>query len=192
VKAGVAFARATRNYFATVPAATPVPARKSAELKPSRSSWFNLRDLFRPVPAFAFSLLLLVATAVVYQNVVTIPRLRAPQVASFVFLKAARADGGATVVNARRHGPVGLEFVVPPGVNFSTYEAQIVPETGDPVASLSISEQQARQPVQVSVAADTLTAGKYTLIVTGVNGKTGGSSARTEVTRYVFDLRFQD
>jgi hypothetical protein len=189
VKAGAAFARAARDYFATVPAATATPERKAPELRPTRASWFNLRDLFRPVPAFAFSLLLLLATATVYQNMVTIPRLRAPQVASFVFLSESRDE--VKIVTASRHGLVGLEFMVPPGKDFVSYEAQIAPEGKDPVAALLISEQQAHQPVPVSIAADTLAAGKYVLFVYGISSKAGENNARTVVARFSFELQIQ-
>jgi anti-sigma factor RsiW len=191
VKAGAAFARAARAHFAVSPAATMAPVRTTPVLPSSPTSWFNLRDLFRPLPAFAFSLLLLLATATVYQNVVTIPRLRTPQVASFVFLKAART-AEANIVTAQRNGLVGLEVVVPPG-DFSAYEGQIISEGGNPVASFSISAQQARQTqgVPVSIPAGSLAAGKYVLIVSGINGQTDNSTARTEVARFAFELQFQ-
>jgi anti-sigma factor RsiW len=188
VKTGAAFARATRDYFATAPAAAAAPARKATELRSSQSRWFNWRDMFRPAPAFAFCLLLLLATATVYQNVVTIPRLRAPQIASFVFLEASRGEGN--IVTVERHGFAGLEFIVPPGGVFSAYDAQISLENGSPVATVLISTQQARHSVPVSVATDSLAAGKYVLIVSGLNGK-AGDNTRTEVARYIFELRFQ-
>jgi len=192
VKAGAAFARAARAHFAASPSVTVASARKTSVLPSSRTSWFSLRDLFRPAPAFAFSLLLLLATATVYQNVVTIPRLRTPQVASFVFLKAARTGGEGNIVTAQRNGLVGLEVVVPPG-DFSVYEGQIISEGGSRVAAFSISAQQARQPqgVPVSIPAGSLAAGKYVLIVSGINGQAGDSTARTEVARFAFELQFQ-
>jgi len=194
VKAGVAFARATRDYFATVPAATPAPVRKPAELKPTRSSWFNLRDLFRPVPAFAFSLLLVLATAVVYQNVVTIPGLRAPQVAAAVVrVDASRSGGDKIPVVAVPHNSLFvLQIDVPPLSDYTTYEAQIISETGNTGPVFPIAAPQGGQTtVPISVVADELAPGRNFLVIRGVVSSTGSKSAGVEVKRCPFDLQFK-
>src|SRR5258705_10475466 len=63
VRAGVAFAAASRQYFAEVPVPAVVP-------RPASVGWFVLLKPMIAVPAFA-ALLLLVG----YQNLVTIPHL---------------------------------------------------------------------------------------------------------------------
>ncbi len=190
VKAGAAFARATRDYFASVPAATTVPARKSPEPQSSRSSWFNLRDLFRPAPAFAFSLLLVLATAIVYRNVVMIHGLRAAQVASFLRLSESR--GGAVPTVAVQHNSLlSLQIDVPPLGDYTAYEGQIISEKGNAGPLFSIAAPQGGQTVLISVVADELAPGKNILVIRGVNTSAGNKGAGIEVKRCSFELQFR-
>jgi anti-sigma factor RsiW len=187
VKAGAAFARAARDHFATAPFATKVPERKSPVLRPS---WFNWRGLLRPAPAFAFCLLLLLSTATIYQNVVTIPRLRAPQVASVLFLTESRG-GPVKAVTAPRHGLLDLQIDVPPAVAFAAYEGRIVDQSGKPKFSVPISAQQANTTVHIFVHADTLLEGRYVLMIDGVNSPAEDHGRTPGVAQYAFELRFQ-
>ncbi len=190
VKAGAAFARAARAHFAASPAATMAPVRQSPVLPSSRPNWFSLRDLFRPLPAFAFSLLLLLATATVYQNVVTIPRLRTPQVASFVRLGESRG-GAVPTVTVQHNSFLSLQTDVPPLGDYTAYEGQIISEKGSAGPLFSIAAPQGGQTVLISVVADELAPGKNFLVIRGVNTSAGNKGAGIEVKRCPFELQFR-
>jgi hypothetical protein len=181
VKTGAQFARATRDFFANERAHAAVPEPKS------RVVWLGLRDLLRPMPAFAVAALVLVVGSTVYQNVVTIPQLKAPQVGTAVFLTASR--DAVKTLSASRHGRVAFQVEIPPQGDFTSYEARVVDESGKVADSFSISAQQAKGAVHVSLDAGGLSEAKYTVVVDGIAGT---SSNKTEVAQYRFDLKLQD
>ncbi|HWX55978.1 MAG TPA: zf-HC2 domain-containing protein [Verrucomicrobiae bacterium] len=180
VKTGAQFARATRDFFANERVQT------APDPKP-RAVWLGLRDLLRPMPAFAVAALVLVAGLGVYQNQVTIRQLRAPQVGTAVFLTPSR--DAVKTVTAPRHGRVAFQVDVPPQGGFTSYEARVVDESGKVADSFRISAEQAKAAVQVSLDASGLSEGRYTVVVDGIAGT---SSNKTEVARYRFDLKLQD
>jgi len=182
LKAGAGFVNAVQDFFASAPARPQASERKPA------LSWLSWREFLRPVPAFACAMLLLVGGSATYQNIVTIPRLRQPQVMASVFLTQSRS-GESKTISAPREGRFELRMELPPGGKFTAYEGQIIAESGRIVGTVSISAQQAGGPINISLDASTLTAGSYSLAVRGITGENG---QKTDVARYPFALEFQN
>ncbi len=189
LKAGAGFVNAVQDFFASAPASTQAPERKPA------LAWLSWREFLRPVPAFACAMLLLVGGFTVYQNTVTMTRLRKPQVMASVFLTQPRSGESKTIAVPRdSQFELQIEFV--PG-DFKAYEGQIISESGSEsgskservVATIPIPAQQAGGRISISLYAGTLQPGNYRLVVHGVTGENG---QKIEVARYPFALEFQN
>jgi hypothetical protein len=186
LKAGAGFVNAVQDFFASAPARAQTPERKPA------LPWLSWREFLRPVPAFACAMLLLVGGSATYQNIVTIPRLRQPQIMASVFLTQPRS-GESKTIKVPREGRFELQIALPPGSDFTAYEGQIISEPGSGpkrvVATIPISAQQAQAQIDISLYAGTLTPGNYSLIVRRTTRKKGENA---EEPRYRFTLEFQD
>lgn len=181
LKAGAGFVNAVQDFFGSAPARVRI-----SEHSPT-PAWLNWRELFRPTPAFACALLLVGGFAI-YQNTVTIARLRQPQVVSATFLTQSRS-GESKAIMVPRDGRFELRIELPPGVNYSSWEGQIVSEAGRIAATFPISAQQAHDQIGISLSAGTLQPGHYLLVVHGTTGENG---PKNEIARYPFALEFQN
>jgi len=148
LRSGVAFAAASRQYFAeTVGREVVVPAPKP--------DWFAWLKPLVAVPVFA-ALLLLIG----YQNLVTIPHLR-------------RASSGVAAVNpwfslraSNVRGAAGEKFEIRPGQGISlfvdittvssasdsSFLLQLKDSSGKIIGSSSVPAAEARKPVLFSIA----------------------------------------
>ena len=180
VSTGADFVRAAHDYFVDEPRPFPV------EPKPFVPAWLSLRNLLRPVPAFALGLALGVS-ALVVRNATT---HRSPQVITEAFLTESRS-GELKTIQVSKDREVALRFEIPPRGDFNGYQAQIVTEMGKVESSSPISAQQAKEAVYLLVDAATLSPGRYFLVIQGVNDKDAAHGPLTEVARYAFDLKFQ-
>ena len=182
LKASAGFVNAVEDFFASAPARAQAPERKPA------LAWLNWRELLRPAPAFAYAMLLLVGGFALYQNTVTMPRLRQPQVMASAFLTQSRSGESKTIA-VPRDSRFELRIELPPGGKFRAYEGQIISESGRVMATIPISSQQASGQIGISLYSGTLTPGNYSLIVRGIAGENG---QKTDVARYPFALEFQN
>jgi len=182
LKASAGFVNAVQDFFSSAPATAQVPERKSV------LAWLNWRELLRPAPAFACAMLLLVGGFALYQNTVTMPRLRQPQVMASVFLTQSRS-GESKTISAPREGRFELRIELPPDGKFSAYDGQIIAESGRIAGTVSISAQQAGGPINISLDASTLTPGSYSLAVRGITKENG---QKNDVAHYRFTLEFQN
>lgn len=148
LRAGVAFAAASRQYFAeaVVPEAVVVT--------PS-SSWFGWWKPFVVVPAFAVLLFI-----VGYQNLVSIPNLRRGLIDT-----VAEAPPWFSLVDSTVHGSAGTRVEIVPGQPFdlvfditasprdanSVFVATAKDAAGNTVASLLVSARRAEKPVILHV-----------------------------------------
>ncbi|HLY98545.1 MAG TPA: hypothetical protein VKT33_05715 [Candidatus Angelobacter sp.] len=180
LKAGAGFVNAVQDFFGSAPMAR-VPEHSSAP------AWLNWRGLLQPAPAFACALLLL-GSFTIYQNTVTMARLRQPQVVAATFLTQSRSGESKTIA-VPRDGRFELRIELPPGGNYSAWEGQIVSEAGRVAANIPISAQQAHDQIGISLYAGTLQPGNYLLVVRGTTGEQGPKS---EIARYPFTLEFQN
>lgn len=186
VQAGATFIDGARDVLATtgVPATAPRPA-------PQRVAWWNW--LARPAFALpAMTVLLLVAA---YQTAYEIPRLRSelsqattPQALPSLSLLSANSRGGElpeiTVPSGK---PFGLFVDIPPSPRYRMYFCEVEEYRGDvsgPVKfSVTVSELEAKQTVQLMIPASKLQGGKYVLVVRGYESL---SQQKSEVAWFPF------
>jgi anti-sigma factor RsiW len=167
-----------------------------AELKPvakMSTAWGRFWNSMRqPAPAFAVFALAVVSGFSVYQNAV-IRELKQPEIiTSEAVFRSARAEAN-WVVQARRDAAVHIAFEIPVA-EFTSYEVDVLNESGASKLSkpMYVSAEQAIDTIDMRVAPGVLEAGKYTLVIQGVNSNTGKSQAKAEVARYPFEVQFQN
>jgi anti-sigma factor RsiW len=145
-----------------------------------------LGDLRRPAPAFATAMLLLALGTGLYQHSV-IADLKAPRIESRYVL-AGDARGAARLLSVSRKAGLSLtvEFMRKP--EFTSYQAQIVTESGKVKVSVPVPAPVTDDSVTITLPADALDAGKYSLVVYGLTQ----DGAKTEAGKGGFDLEFQN
>jgi hypothetical protein len=160
VRAGIAFAAASRQYFAEV----PVPA---VVAPPAAAGWFSWLKPMIAVPAFA-ALLLLIG----YQNLFIIPHLKQASVAD------AEVRPWFTLVAANVRGSAGTRVEVPSGKAFdlffdvttaprqpdSVFLVQMKDSSGKILVARKVSQQLAKKPVNFTVPAG-IPEGDYKLVI---------------------------
>ena len=149
---------------------------------PSRWPQF-LRGLVRPAPVFALAACML-AGASLYQNMITIQMLKAPQVESrYMVTEASR---GNSVIKTQRHSRIRLAAEIDRTKEFVSYEAQIQSADGN-VKYTVPSLQPSQDTIEFSLYAGTLQPGKYVLVVYGRDG-----DSRQELAHNPFTMQFTD
>ena len=160
VRAGVAFAAASRQYFAEAPAPAVVQ-------RPAPAGWFAWLKPMIAVPAFA-ALLLLVG----YQNLVSIPSIKQANSAADIEAKP------WFTVSAGVHGSAGMKVEVQQGKSFilfyditaapqkadSVFLVQMQDSSGKIVAASKVPQQLAKKPVIFNVPAG-VSEGDYKLVI---------------------------
>jgi hypothetical protein len=138
-------------------------------------------------------------TIVCYQNAILIPRMKAdvsrpsaPQtLVSFSLLGENSRGGAPLAVTVSPDQVFGLYLDIPPG-NFSSYACEIESESGSPEVSLQVSQQQAKETIQLLIPAARLRPGKHVLIVRGFTGGPRGNGEGAEVVRYSLTVDFKN
>lgn len=164
------FLETTKRVLAADRVATPTHGKR-------RIGW-------TPAPyAIAASIALL--AFMLYQNVVTIPRLRsssAPQALAFFSLAGmGTRSAGGTVVSPTPGKPFALLLDIPPHDTISQYRCQIVSSGGSPVVSIDLSEDAVKKTVPLFIPASVLKPGEYQFTI---SGRGNSASAFTELERY--------
>jgi len=140
LRAGVAFAAASRLYFAE----SSVPEKVA---RAPRAGWFNWLKPLVAVPAFA-ALMAFIA----YQNTVSIPRL---QREAGTQSETASVAPWFSLVNASVHGSSGTRVEVQPGQPFYLFfDITATPRQADSVFLLQVQDSTGKTLVQSSVAAE--------------------------------------
>jgi hypothetical protein len=120
-----------------------------------------------------------------YQNAVTIPRLRtnstAQALAVFSLAGMGARSAGATVVSPTPGKPFALLLDIPPQDNISEYRCQILSSSGSPVVSIDLSEDVVKKTVPLLIPASVLKPGDYQL---AISGRPKDGSAFAELERY--------
>jgi hypothetical protein len=168
LKATVAFVDSSRQLFregAFEP--EPVPVRTSVPT-PRRGGWLSWLQPAFAIPVFAALLLF-----IVYQNGVTIPRLKqgaantaTANVAKYVELLAAGARGnGAHVptISVGKNEKFSLHVDMP-GNSEDGYLCQIQDQSGRVRQTIRVSSEEAKRFVQVDVPGGTLEPGTYNFV----------------------------
>lgn len=139
--------------------------------------------------SYATAASLIFAMLLIYQNAVVIPNLKksaVPQPLDSISLTAAR-DLDANVFSIMAGKPLIMAFDLPPEITFKVYRGQVLNSSGMPVFSFNVPVSLAQKTIPLFVPANTLTSGKYTLIIWGGNQDSKGNMS--EVGKYTFELR---
>jgi hypothetical protein len=141
LRAGVAFAAASRQYFAESTARERVAATP-------RPGWFDWLRPMIAVPAFA-ALIAVIA----YQNAISIPRLR--QEVSSQTAAVSTVAPWFSLVNASVHGSSGTRVEIQPGQGFYLFfDVTAVPHQPDSVFLLQVQDSTGKTLVASSVSAE--------------------------------------
>jgi hypothetical protein len=140
LRAGVAFAAASRLYFAE----SAVPEKVAHA---PRAGWFNWLKPLVAVPAFA-ALIAVIA----YQNTVSIPRLQREAATQS---STAAVAPWFSLVNASVHGSSGTRVEIQPGQPFYLFfDITAAPRQADSVFLLQVQDSAGKTLVQSSVSAE--------------------------------------
>lgn len=142
----------------------------------------SLRSILRPAPAFALAAFLLAGTSL-YQNMITIQMLKAPQVESRYMLT--EQTRGKSAISAPRNSRIRLATEFRRTQDFGSYEAQI--QTTDGKVKIAVPFQPSQDTIEFSLYAGSLQPGKYVLVVQGRDG-----DSRQELARAPFTMQFTD
>ena len=159
----------------TVLASDPVARPQSSKV--GRGWW-------QPAPyAIAASILLL--ALLLYQNVVTIPRLRsssAPQeLALFSLTGLGTRSAGSAVITPAPGKPFALLLDIPPHDNISEYRCQILSPGGSPAVSIDLSEDAIKKTIPLLIPPSVLKPGDYQFTI---SGRTKDEGSFAELERY--------
>ncbi len=125
---------------------------------------------------------------VVYQNLVTIPRLRSPQALEFFSLTSMGSRGGPSlVITPPKNKPFVVLVDLPPRENVSAYRCDIVSEHGDKLFSIDVPDTAAQHTVPLLMPASRLAPGKYDLVI--LAREADQPSAYGELDRHPFEIR---
>ena len=148
---------------------------------------------YRAIYALAASILF--AAVLLYQNVVTIPKLRqsaAPQVLESFSLESVGSRGiGPTIITPPRGRPFVILFDIPPSVGNSAgqseYRCEVRTAAGATAASFLVSAAAAQRTVPMFIPASQLKPGKYSLLIMGDHPK--ADEAGDAVAQYPFEVQ---
>jgi hypothetical protein len=164
------------------------------------SEWLNWRSLLHPMPATAFALLLAMVGFAGYQNSVTIPRLSQMRKAYLIpnhSVSLVFDDSRGDPQKAPFGKPLDLAIAIPkadnPSMNSTAYQAVIVTDSNVlEFGPFKISQQDARDNVDISLQAGALPVGKYYLVIRGVNSSGAQNSEKGEPLRIPFEISDQE
>jgi hypothetical protein len=199
LRAGVAFVDEAKtqlpNLASALPARGPSPLRAPKVKREWWLGWFQ--------PAFAAPLFATLLLVIGYQNLITYPALRTaasePQLLAWAPLHGATRGGAPLTIAAdRRHGiALPIDLPAQPSVgayasySFDLYDPQgKLAWTGLAAASAPSAEADAGEGQRLSllIPGAILQNGAYTIAVSGV----AAHGERTQIDKYVFDLRLSD
>ena len=142
----------------------------------------SLRGMFRPAPAFALAACIF-AGASLYQNLVTIPMLKGPQVE--LRFDLTEQNRGKSDIKAPRDSRIRLAVEFRGAKEFASYEAQMLTSDGKVIWTRPFLSSQ--DTIEFSLYAGSFKPGKYVLVVWGRNG-----DSRQELARDPFTMQFTD
>jgi hypothetical protein len=122
---------------------------------------------------------------ILYQNVVTIPKLRsfaAPQALEYFSIVGMGSRSSAqTIVSPNHERPFVLLADIPSHENIDQYRCEILNADGKTVLSIDVPEALARKTVPLLIPASTLSPGTYSF---AISGRTKEDPAFTQLEKY--------
>jgi hypothetical protein len=186
VKMGAAFIENTKKALSRPSATAVVPATSPT---PGWMAW--LRPAWA-IPAFAVLLAVIGYQAFVVRPALsnTIADLQKPQVLASAYLSSGTARGDSRPVVTANAGESFVLFVdIPADKRFNSYAAELLNPSGQKMWALTIPAttiESAKDSLPIRVAAADATPGEYVLLVSGLSD---GTSAASQVARYVFEMK---
>jgi len=189
VKLGSEFIDHAREVLKTdfIPEPKPVPSRS---ITWGQRFWHSM---LQPGPAFAVIALAVLGGFNVYQSTV-IRDLKQPEiVASEDVFRSGRTIEADWVVQARRNAAVHISFEIPVA-EYTSYQVDVLDQSGKSKLSkpIDVSAKQANDTINMRFPQGVLEAGKYTLVIQGVNSNTSKNQAKSDIARYSFEVQFQN
>ena len=185
VKTAVAFLDGSRAQFRSEP-------REALPEKDAEQGWFLWLRPVLLLPALA-----VLAAALAYQSLVTIPGLKRATAtssagsASFISLIGANSRGeGAKSFAIEQNQPVILEVDIPPAPDLSSYLCQIQDRAGHTVYQGRVSAEDAKHSVHLIVPRGTLQPEPYTLRILGQKSADSEPGLSSGVFRVQFTIEF--
>lgn len=193
VKAAAVLIDNARAVLRETPApASEAPVRGKDFQAAHQKNWWG-----RLQPAWGFAAAALVLAVVAYQNLVTIPHLKTEMAAATTpqaltsFNLTTSGSRGATgsppTVPAEK--PFSFYIDIPASDSFAYYSAAVETESGGRKFVVPVSREQAKDPVQILLPANTLSPGNYVLVIRGVGQAIPPVGTGTELARYPFTVQ---
>ena len=177
VKAGTEFVTHLRHIGTEAPQAPLLPGFMSQLVTSARQS----------ATMAAFTLLICVAGISIYQQR-TISGLRRPQVTPSFFLSDGARAGGVKTLVLPPNTRFDVSIQLLQSGDFSSYQGQILDQSGRLKSSFSISPEQIKDTVHLLLDSSLLGPGTYSIVVKGFTP----DGQRTEITRYSFHLQAKE
>jgi hypothetical protein len=157
--------------------AADLVAEPQPKIKRSSSGW---------QPAwYAVAASIALLAVILYQNVVTIPKLRsfaAPQALEYFSIASMGSRGsGQAIVTPSHERPFILLVDIPSHENIDQYRCEILDHDGKTVLSIDVSEALARKTVPLLIPASTLSGGNYAF---AISGRTKEEPAFTQLEKF--------
>jgi hypothetical protein len=187
VKLGSEFIDHARKVFNTDLVPGPMPVNRFS------TAWGRFWNSMRPLaPAFAVVLVMLGGFNV-YQSAV-IRNLKQPEIiTSEAVFRSGRTTEAAWLVHAQKNAAVHLSFEIP-AAEFASYQVDVLDGSGTSKLPkpMYVSAEQASDTINMRLPQGVLDAGKYMLVIQGVNSNMPKSQAKPEIARYPFEVQFQN
>jgi Putative zinc-finger len=193
LRSGAAFVDAAREHLPTMVASTPSIGSPSPISVPAtrKKNWFLSLQAAWAVPAFAALL-----AVVGYQNVSTIPHLRAeadqPRLVPWTSLHVGTRGGDATMIQLSHEQGTILLIDMPPDSGYTSYAFDLLSPEGKVIWTRNEAAPNASSPgagtLSLLIPGSGLKQGAYTLVITGMRADGG----RTPIDRRTLDLHFTD
>jgi hypothetical protein len=126
---------------------------------------------------------------ILYQNTVTIPKLRsssAPQALAFFSLaEMGTRSAVQAAINPGHDKPFILFLDIPPHPNISEYRCQILSPNGSQVLSIDVPEAATNKTVPLFIPASALARGNYLFTI---SGRSSDGSSFSELEKYPFQV----
>jgi hypothetical protein len=179
VKAGAVFVEQSKVVLAESPTPALATSRALSRPQPGWFAWLR--------PAFAVPALALLLAVIGYQNLVTYPQLKQPQVLPFASVNVGTWGGNGPVITT----PAGKGFLlfvrIPPDGAYAHYTADLYNPAGRLEWSLTIPAVAGQDQWPVQIPGANREAGSYSLAVRGMTA-TGESK---DIGRASFELQIQ-
>ena len=151
---------------------------------PQQAAAKRLPSRWQP-PRYAIAASIALLAVILYQNVITIPKLRsfaAPQALEYFSIAGLGARSAEqAVVSPSHQKPFILLVDIPPHENIDQYRCEILDPSGKALVSINVSEALARKTVPLLVPGSRLPHGNYTFTI---SGRTRQDAAFSQLEKY--------